>query len=547
VRYLEGLIDPATDSNAATTDADEHSNLSALPMRFIPLIESFLTVCGCTILRTPSYESTKSKTGGDDSKRKIDDSDEVTSSLNADEMLVETLLSHTKHQAVPGAKYRENAEYMRMHMELEDGPMSSQLITFVERNRVLLNSVLKTSVHLLEESFSPLILTPRCRHLLHFDVKRAYFKLKLKKLRQSTARNQGALRVSVRRQNIFHDSFDCLRHKTADEMRRRLSVTFHDEEGIDAGGLTREWYSVIAREIFNVEYALFKATSDTVTFEPNSQSSLDVDHLRYFKFIGRIIGKAICDGQLLDAHFTRSFYKHILGQPVNYHDLEAIEPDYYKSLKQILEIPLEMLGLDLTFSAESNDFGEIKITDLIPNGRNVYVNDDNKHYYVQLISQHRKTNAIKDQIEAFLDGFHDLVRPELISIFDAQELELLISGLPDIDIDDLRANTDYHGYKATDQEITFFWSVMKSLSKEEKALFLQFVTGTSKVPLDGFKALQGSEGIRRFNIHKAYGTVNLPSAHTCFNQLDLPEYSSEEIMREKLLLSIKEGIGFGFA
>jgi E3 ubiquitin-protein ligase HUWE1 len=330
-------------------------------------------------------------------------------------------------------------------------------------------------------------------------------------------------------------------------MRRRLSVNFHDEEGIDAGGLTREWYSVIAREIFNVEYALFKATSDTVTFEPNAQSSLDVDHLRYFKFIGRIIGKAICDGQLLDAHFTRSFYKHILGQPVNYHDLEAIEPDYYKSLKQILEIPLDMLGLDLTFSSETNDFGEIKITDLIPDGRNIYVTDENKHYYVQLIAQHRTTDAIKDQIEAFLDGFHDLVPPELISIFDAQELELLISGLPDIDIDDLRANTDYHGYKATDQEIAFFWSVMKSLSKEEKALFLQFVTGTSKVPLDGFKALQGSEGIRRFNIHKAYGTNNLPSAHTCFNQLDLPEYSSEEVMREKLLLSIKEGIGFGFA
>lgn len=108
--------------------------------------------------------------------------------------------------------------------------------------------------------------------------------------------------------------------------------------------------------------------------------------------------------------------------------------------------------------------------------------------------------------------------------------------------------------------------MLRSFSKEEKALFLQFVTGTSKVlfdmhdnsqrlltsyvqvPLDGFKALQGSDGVRHFNIHKSYGTSLLPSAHTCFNQLDLPEYPSEEILREKLLTAIREGSeGFGFA
>lgn len=85
------------------------------------------------------------------------------------------------------------------------------------------------------------------------------------------------------------------------------------------------------------------------------------------------------------------------------------------------------------------------------------------------------------QIDSFLEGFHELVPSELISIFDAQELELLISGLPDIDLDDLRAHTDYQGYKASDPEITYFWNVLKSFSKQEKALFLQFVTGTSKV------------------------------------------------------------------
>ena len=78
--------------------------------------------------------------------------------------------------------------------------------------------------------------------------------------------------------------------------------------------MTREWYSVLAREVFNAGYVLFVTTGDGVTFQPNPNSYVNPDHLSYFKFVGRIIGKAICDGHLMDAHFTRSFYKHILGE-----------------------------------------------------------------------------------------------------------------------------------------------------------------------------------------------------------------------------------------
>lgn len=117
------------------------------------------------------------------------------------------------------------------------------------------------------------------------------------------------------------------------------------------------------------------------------------------------------------------------------------------------------------------------------------------------------------------------------------------------DLEDLRANTEYQGYSPNDLVISRFWHVLRGFSQEERALFLQFVTGTAKVPLDGFKALQGSDGIKRFNIHKAENCRHLlPTAHTCFNQLDLPDYTSEEILREKLLLAIREGAqGFGFA
>jgi E3 ubiquitin-protein ligase HUWE1 len=118
---------------------------------------------------------------------------------------------------------------------------------------------------------------------------------------------------------------------------------------------------------------------------------------------------------------------------------------------------------------------------LIPNGRNVPVTDANKMDYIRLISHHSMTSAIRSQIDCFLQGFHELVPAELISIFSPTELELLISGLPDIDIDDLRMNTDYHQYRSSEPYIVWFWDVLRSFTREERALFLQFITGTSKV------------------------------------------------------------------
>jgi E3 ubiquitin-protein ligase HUWE1 len=134
-----------------------------------------------------------------------------------------------------------------------------------------------------------------------------------------------------------------------------------------------------------------------------------------------------------------------------------------------------------------------------------------------------------------------------VSIFTEQELELLISGLPDIDIDDWKNNTDYTGYTSSSPQIVWFWRAVRSFAKEERAKLLQFVTGTSKVPLNGFKELEGMNGHSRFNIHKEFHTKRLPSAHTCFNQLDLPEYESYEVLREQLLRAIEQGTGyFGF-
>eukprot|EP00536_Pseudo-nitzschia_multiseries_P010994 jgi/Psemu1/326262/estExt_fgenesh1_pg.C_3550003 len=421
-----------------------------------------------------------------------------------------------------------------------------KLFDFVEANKVLLNALVRNNSSLLEKGLKALIQLPKCRMLLDFDVKRHWFKLQVRRLRQQANRRYGSIRLHIRRDYVFEDAYLQLSPRNAEEMRGRLHITFRNEQGVDAGGLSREFYGILAKEIFNPNYALFTSTEDGCTFQPNPNSSVNPDHLSYFRFVGRIVGKAVADGYLLDSHFTRSLYKHMLGKEPTHDDMEAIDPDYYKNLKTILEYNLGDLCLDLTFSVEDHSFGRNQVVDLIPNGRNIPVTEESKARYVSLVCKNRMTTAISSQIKAFLDGFHELVSKDLIQIFTPRELELLISGLPDIDIHDLKKNTDYNGWKATDRQIEWFWNVLFSLSRNEKASFLQFVTGSSKVPLAGFGELPGMRGVQKFSIHKAGGSAgSLMSAHTCFNSLDLPVYKNEQELREKLLYAINEGaVGF---
>ena len=361
---------------------------------------------------------------------------------------------------------------------------------------------------------------------------------------------------------------------------------------MDAGGLTREWFLVLSREIFNANYALFRSAADnTAVFQPNKLSCWNpgkplsstftmfysllcrliyVDHLDFFRFVGRFVGKAIYSGSLLDAYFTRSFYKHMLGVAPSFSDLESIDADFYKSMQWILANPINSV-LEQTFSAEVDEFGQSRTIDLKPDGRNIAVTDDNKAEYVKLVTELRTTGEIRPQIEAFLRGFHELIPKELISVFNEHELELLICGLPEIDIEDLRAHTDYHGFSERSDVVQWFWQAVHNFDNEERALLIQFVTGrlqvlcaelamgegtelrmnvtgTSKVPIGGFAALQGMSGLQAFQLHKANGCDRLPTAHTCFNQLDLPDYSAPEILAEKLLIAIREGNqGFAFS
>lgn len=187
------------------------------------------------------------------------------------------------------------------------------LVEFVTANKVLLNALVRNNASLLDKGLKALIAVPRCRLFLDFDVKRQWFKTQVRRLRQQASRRHGSLRLLIRRRHVFEDAYHQLRLRNADEMRGRLHITFRNEDGVDAGGLSREFFGILAKEIFNPNYALFTSTEDGSTFQPNPNSSINPDHLSYFRFVGRIVGKAVSDGYLLDAHFTRSLYKHMLG------------------------------------------------------------------------------------------------------------------------------------------------------------------------------------------------------------------------------------------
>ncbi|KAL1492672.1 hypothetical protein ABEB36_010896 [Hypothenemus hampei] len=421
-----------------------------------------------------------------------------------------------------------------------------KFLAFAEKHRTVLNQILRQSTaHLADGPFAVLVDHTR---ILDFDIKRRYFRTELERMDHGIRREETA--VHVKRSNVFEDSFRELFRRAPEEWKNRFYIVFEEEEGQDAGGLLREWYVIISRDIFNPMYALFTVSpGDRVTYMINSASHYNSNHLCYYKFVGRVIAKAIYDNKLLECYFTRSFYKHILGIRVKYTDMESEDYSFYRGLVYLMENNINNLGLDLTFSTEISEFGVTETRDLIPNGRHIPVTEENKMEYVRLVCQMKMTGAIKQQLTAFLEGFYDIIPMRLISIFNEQELELLISGLPNVDIDDLKANTEYHKYQSNSLQIQWFWRALRSFDQAERAKFLQFVTGTSKVPLQGFGALEGMNGVQKFQIHRDdRSTDRLPSAHTCFNQLDLPVYETYDKLRTYLLKAIHEcSEGFGFA
>ncbi|KAI0035962.1 hypothetical protein K488DRAFT_76298 [Vararia minispora EC-137] len=355
----------------------------------------------------------------------------------------------------------------------------------------------------------------------------------------------GNCQIKIRRNHIFEDSYAEIMRQTPNDLKKRLMIKFDGEDGLDYGGLSREFFFLLSHEMFNPFYCLFEYSAhDNYTLQINPASGVNPEHLNYFKFIGRCLGLGIFHRRFLDAYFIVSFYKMILKKKVTLSDLESVDAELYRGLTWMLENDITDV-IDETFTTTEERFGELVTIELKPGGEQVPVTEQNKKEYVDCVVEYRISKRVKEQFDAFMSGFSELIPQDLINVFDERELELLIGGMSEIDVDDWTKFTDYRGYEVNDEVIQWFWKCVRSWPPERKSRLLQFATGTSRIPVNGFKDLQGSDGPRRFTIEKAGDPNQLPKSHTCFNRIDLPPYKDYESLEQKLTLAVEETVGFG--
>lgn len=353
--------------------------------------------------------------------------------------------------------------------------------------------------------------------------------------------------VSIRRQHLYDDAFNQL-NNLGDGLRGTIRVKFIDEHGmeeagIDGGGMFKEFLHEVMQSGFSpYSYGLFKSTPDRQLY-PNPDAPLATEHMKtHFVFLGRLLGKAVFDGILVDIPLAKFFRLKMLGE-VNYPtDLASLDPELYKNMKYLKNCPAETVeDLGLNFTVVNNAFGSAQEIELKPNGRNIPVTAGNRIEYIHRLAHYRMNKQIKEQSDAFLQGFYDIVPAHFIRLFSHEELQLLISGKGGrIDLNDWRRNTRYSGgYDEKTPVVEWFWIAVSEFSAEDQSRMLQFVTSCPRAPLLGFAYL-----VPGFCIHRAEGHVRLPTASTCMNLLKLPEYKSLEVVREKLKYALQANAGF---
>uniref|UniRef100_A0A8C7GLV3 HECT-type E3 ubiquitin transferase n=1 Tax=Oncorhynchus kisutch TaxID=8019 RepID=A0A8C7GLV3_ONCKI len=382
---------------------------------------------------------------------------------------------------------------------------------------------------------------PQITYVRDFKAKVQYFRFWCQQLSMPQH-----IKITVTRKTLFEDSFQQIMSFNAQDLRRRLWIIFPGEEGLDYGGVAREWFFLLSHEVLNPMYCLFEyAGKDNYCLQINPASYINPDHLKYFKFIGRFIAMALFHGKFIDTGFSLPFYKRMLNKPWALKDLESIDPEFYNSLIWIKENDIEECGLEMYFSVDKEILGEITTHELKPDGGEVLVTEENKEEYIRLVAEWRLSRGVEEQTQAFFEGFNEVLPQQYLQYFDAKELEVMLCGMQEIDLADWQRNTIYRHYARSSKQVLWFWQLIKEMDNEKRMRLLQFVTGTCRLPVGGFADLLGSNGPQKFCIEKVGKENWLPRSHTCFNRLDLPPYKSYEQLKEKLMFAIEETEGFG--
>ncbi|EGG12524.1 uncharacterized protein MELLADRAFT_46507 [Melampsora larici-populina 98AG31] len=344
------------------------------------------------------------------------------------------------------------------------------------------------------------------------------------------------LQLNIRRNHLVEDSLRQI-ERSRGELKKLLKICFVGEDGLDGGGLKKEWFLLLIRQLVGPEYGMFihDPDSNQLWFNPASQE------LGEFRLIGTVIGLAIYNRATLDISLPLVCYKKLLGQnQVSLADLEIMRPLTARGLRQLLEWDHPEMVEEIfcrSMVGEYEDFdGTVIEVPLVPNGSNIPVTGSNREEFVELYVDFLLNVSVQHQFMAFKEGFDAVAAGNALSLFQPEEIELVVSGSRErLDVDELSSRTEYENYQSKDLTILSFWSYMKSLNRSEEKKILSFITGTDRIPTCGLK----------FKISREFDLNRLPSSHTCFNQLVLPDLLTVQKVSEKLWIAMNESEGFG--
>ena len=359
---------------------------------------------------------------------------------------------------------------------------------------------------------------------------------------QRTAHGQrrlfkSSLLLSIHRDQLIEDTLNEISCKS-DELKNELRIKFIGEQGVDQGGVRKEFFILVIRQIFDPNYGMFSYNEKTrlywfnhYSFEPNIK----------YELIGTIFGLAIYNNTILDVKLPICVYKKLLGIKPSFEDLKECDTELYNNLNYLLtnDNPNLEQELDSNFTVVDDKFGEKIIIPLKPDGENIMINNDNKFEYVELYLDWFFNKSIEEYFKNFELGFYKLFDKKLSKILTPEELELTICGTQFLDFEELQKACKYEDFEKNSETIKIFWEILFDFTEEEKKKFLSFVTGCDRAPIDGLGKLP---------ITVTYGgsdLTQLPTAHTCFNNLILPDYKDKEKMKKALLTAINYSEGFG--
>lgn len=367
-----------------------------------------------------------------------------------------------------------------------------------------------------------------------------------------------SVEVVIRRGHIVEDGFQQL-NSLGSRLKSCIHVSFISEcglpeAGLDYGGLFKEFLTDIAKAAFAPEYGLFSqtSTSDRLLI-PNTAARFLENGTQMIEFLGKVVGKALYEGILLDYSFSHVFIQKLLGRYSFLDELSTLDPELYRNLMYVKHYDGDVKELSLDFTVTEESLGKRHIIELKPGGKDAIVTNENKLQYVHAMADYKLNRQMLPLSNAFYRGLTDLISPSWLKLFNASEFNQLLSGgNHDIDITDLRNHTRYTGgYTEGSRTVKLFWEVITGFEPKERCMLLKFVTSCSRAPLLGFKHLQPT-----FTIHKVacdvplWATIGgqdverLPSASTCYNTLKLPTYKRPSTLRAKLLYAINSNAGF---